>query len=543
MNTTTISHGDQAPVPLKPLTISERIDTLDVLRGFALIGILMMNIEWFNQPITLLGRFNTDMTGLDHSAGWFVKVFIEGKFYKLFSLLFGMGFAVMLLRAQDAGRPFAGMFTRRMAFLFLIGCAHLIFLWSGDILHDYAAGGLILLGLVGLQKYRRFQWLADSRKWLRMALIMMMLPFAGATLFGLGYGLSHDTATQSENWAEQEKVIAGFKAGLEKHKAEQLHTEQQAAADKAKADQAAGATQETSAPESSKQETSALKTPAAKAAGADAEAGADKKEEEEIDESTLTPEQRIERQIEQRLKNRIERDKNVAEEKAAFTQPSYWKATAYRAQESLSHLADTPFFAGVILLPIFMFGFWLVKTGAISNPGAHQPLFRSMAWLGTFFGLILSTAGMTIDTFPAVQYMNPMRTVGGVLFQLGQYVLAAGYLGMFVCAMQGARAQRWLAWLSPLGRMALTNYLTHSLILTSVFYGYAGNWFGHIDRAPQMLIVVAIIAVQAVVCRIWLQHFRYGPMEWLWRSATYLKWQPLRIRRENGNGDTAIASA
>ncbi len=529
METTAISHGEQPLAPLKPLSVRERIDTLDVLRGFALIGILMMNIEWFNQPIALLGRFNTDLAGLDHSAGWFVKVFIEGKFYKLFSLLFGMGFAVMLLRAQDAGRPFAGMFTRRMLFLFLIGCAHLIFLWSGDILHDYAAGGLILLGLVGLQKYRRFQWLADSRKWLRMALIMVMLPFAGATLFGLGYGLSHDTATQTESWAEQEKVIAGFKAGLEQHKAEQ-----QAAAEKARADQAAGLSAEAPADTA----------PAEKAADADKDASA-AKEEEDIDESKLTPEQRIERQIEQRLKNRIERDKHVAEEKAAFTQPSYWKATAYRAQESLSHLADTPFFAGIILLPIFMFGFWLVKTGAISNPAAHQPLFRSMAWLGTFFGLILSTAGMTIDTFPPVQYMNPIRTVGGILFQLGQYVLAAGYLGMFVCVMQGARAQRWLAWLSPLGRMALTNYLTHSLILSSVFYGYAGNWFGHIDRAPQMLIVVAIIAVQAVVCRIWLQHFRYGPMEWLWRSATYLKWQPLRIRREdgNGNGDAIAASA
>ena len=74
------------PADLTPLAAAKRIDLMDILRGFALIGILMMNIEWFNRTITELGRFDFSLSGFDWSAGWFVRLIVEGKFYKLFSL-------------------------------------------------------------------------------------------------------------------------------------------------------------------------------------------------------------------------------------------------------------------------------------------------------------------------------------------------------------------------------------------------------------------------------------------------------------------------
>ena len=136
--------------PLAPITAARRIDAMDILRGFALIGILLMNIEWFNRPIAELPRFDHALTGFDHAASFLVMLLVQGKFYKLFSLLFGMGFAIMLSRAQERGQPFTAVFLRRMLALWLIGVAHLVFFWGGDILHDYAVGGLLLLGWVGL---------------------------------------------------------------------------------------------------------------------------------------------------------------------------------------------------------------------------------------------------------------------------------------------------------------------------------------------------------------------------------------------------------
>jgi uncharacterized protein len=78
--------------------------------------------------------------------------------------------------------------------------------------------------------------------------------------------------------------------------------------------------------------------------------------------------------------------------------------------------------------------------------------------------------------------------------------------------------------------MALTNYIMQSVILLLVFHGYAGGLYGQVSRSGQMLVVVAILVIQIVLSTWWLKRYRFGPLEWLWRLATYLSWQPLRIR-------------
>ena len=137
------------PVPdqdLVPITANQRIEALDVVRGFALLGIFLMNIEWFNRPINSLGEgMPTGLTGLDWWASWFVLYFVQGKFWTIFSLLFGMGFAVMLTRAERAGREFKIVYLRRVLALAVFGAAHFILLWAGDILFSYAVGALMLM--------------------------------------------------------------------------------------------------------------------------------------------------------------------------------------------------------------------------------------------------------------------------------------------------------------------------------------------------------------------------------------------------------------
>lgn len=149
-----------------PIDAPQRIVALDAIRGFALLGIFLMNVEWFTRPLQEMGfGIPPGATGIDYAAAWFVYVFVQGKFWVLFSLLFGMGFAVMKARAGNAA-TFNTTYVRRCAVLLVFGVAHALLLWPGDILHSYAIAALILLAfgemgdrkrlLLGLGLYAAF---------------------------------------------------------------------------------------------------------------------------------------------------------------------------------------------------------------------------------------------------------------------------------------------------------------------------------------------------------------------------------------------------
>jgi uncharacterized membrane protein YeiB len=134
--------------PLSPVTAGERIEALDVVRGFALLGIFLMNVEFFNRPLAGIAEgMPRGLTGIDWFASWFIAYFVQGKFWTIFALLFGMGFAVMLARAERAHRTFMVPYLRRILALAVFGAMHFIFIWAGDILFSYAiaAGGLLVL--------------------------------------------------------------------------------------------------------------------------------------------------------------------------------------------------------------------------------------------------------------------------------------------------------------------------------------------------------------------------------------------------------------
>ena len=151
------------PLPTRPApwvaataaATADRLDLLDVLRGFALPGILLMNIEWFTRPLAELGEgLPPGLAGADALAAWLIYVLVQGKFWVLFSLLFGAGFAVLQARADAVGAPFVAPFVRRAGLLFVLGVAHALLLWVGDILHTYA------LAAIGLLLFRRVEPLA-----------------------------------------------------------------------------------------------------------------------------------------------------------------------------------------------------------------------------------------------------------------------------------------------------------------------------------------------------------------------------------------------
>lgn len=474
-----VSQEDESVIPppqLKPLDKNKRVDALDILRGLALVGILLMNIEWFNRAIISLGGHDTTLTGIDHAVGWLIRCFVEGKFYKLFALIFGMGFAVMLLRAKDAGRPFGAWFVRRMLVLLLIGIAHMIFLWGGDILHDYAIAGLILLAWVTYKKTE------DPKAYLKLALMWLMIPLFLVSFLGSILGMVFNESKYQEIWqneldiytAVEQQLLINTDVILEKNDA--IDSEESSA-----------------------------------------------------EEAILTDEELREITIAETIEQRKTLLVDIAEEDSAFMQNSYWQATEYRFGFMGFMLMFTPIMSLVVLMPIFILGFWLVVTEKITKHQEHHKFFSLLAKVGLAVGIPLNVASVLIIQHPAAGISVILQGVGQMLFYIAQYLLSAGYLGLVVCALNKQKWQQFFAAFSPMGQMALTNYLMHSVILTSIFYGYAGGQYGEISRAPQMLIVIAIIVAQIIFSKWWLNRYRFGPMEWLWRSLTYKQRQPMKL--------------
>jgi uncharacterized protein len=116
------------------------------------------------------------------------------------------------------------------------------------------------------------------------------------------------------------------------------------------------------------------------------------------------------------------------------------------------------------------------------------------------------------------------------LQMLANLLMCLGYVAWVMRALASAPWQRPFAWLAPAGRMALTNYLMQSLVCTWIFYGYGLGHFEQLPRAWQPVFAVVLFGLQVALSRLWLSRFRFGPVEWLWRSLTYAELQPLRLR-------------
>jgi uncharacterized protein len=478
-------------VEFKPVAIRDRIQTLDVVRGFALLGIALMNVEFFNRPIgDLDAGMPAGIAGIDYWAGWFVHVFVRGKFWTMFSLLFGMGFAVMLTRAEQAGRGFFAPYLRRTLALAAFGALHFIFLWTGDILFSYAAGALLLM----LVFYSRPQVLL----WLGVLLLGLAAAFGAAGSFGhalpwqpmLGFGipllLFGVVAYALRRWP-----LSGLRAaGLALYLIPAL------------AMTIGGAVMIRQPPEAERDRTQQLeaKTPEQKKALADA--------------------------LEKRAGQRKEHAQDIADETRLMSTGSYADATAWRAQSFVKHSGQTIAFA-VIVLGLFLLGAWFIRSGVMADPASHLGLFRQMAWIGIplGIGLSLASAGIAL-THVRGQNDGAFQLATGLAF-VGNLPACLGYMGVVVLLFHGRWRNR-LAQLAPVGRMALSNYILQSALGTLFFYGYGlGHW--GMPRAQQVLYVLVVFGLQLLLSRWWLANFRFGPLEWVWRWITYGKRPSMRI--------------
>ena len=408
--------------PLSPIGAGDRIVAMDVLRGFALLGILLMNIEAFVGPLFgALTGLDPTLRDADRTADAAIYVLVQGKFYSLFSLLFGMGFAVMLARARAAGRGFAGVYLRRTAMLLLIGLAHALLLWSGDILTAYALLAPALL-LFRDTPAPRLPWWALALYLLPVGLVLGL-----GALASLAQLVPEAAAPMNQALAEQGRVMA----------------------------------------------------------------------------------------------------EALADQRRAYGDGTYAEAVARRAadlQLFLTHLASV---MGWQIVGLFLLGAWFVRSGAIARPEAFEPFYWKLRWVALPVGLAMVLASCAITPYMDFTRSDLPVTAAMGLFTLGGTLMALGYLAWILRGLRSSLAPR-LMWLAPAGRMALTNYLLQSLVCSWIFSGWGLGYFEQLPRAWQVPFVFAFFVVQVVLSQAWLARFRMGPMEWLWRAATYLRLPPMR---------------
>ncbi len=462
----------------QPVAIRERIQTLDVVRGFALLGIALMNVEFFNRPLAAIGDgLPAESAGMDAWSGLLIHLLVRGKFYVLFSLLFGAGFALMLARAQAAGRPFKGTYLRRTLALALFGLGHGILLWAGDILLSYACAAALLLVVL------------FARGW------AMWLAFA--TLIALGFvaGNPEDAGFTSLILLLDAVVLALLRRGGAPGQALQ-------------------------GPRLLRAGVMLYLLPAllmllAGGAAWMAEARSQNPNAHVDSQAVVSASQADRNQQVAALLAQHARVK--AEETQVMSRARYAEVLAYRAPAFLLDFLNGLFFVG-IAMGLFMIGAWLLQSGALVDPARHQALYRGFVLVALPVGLALCLVSTLTATGPA-SGQGRWLFAQGMLFA-GGLPLALGYLGALVLALQHVGMARWLRWLAPAGRMALTNYIGQSLVCALFFYGHGlGNW--GLPRTQQLLFVLVMFTLQLAASHWWLAHFRYGPLEWLWRWATY----------------------
>jgi uncharacterized membrane protein YeiB len=583
MQPMTVTSLTESPGALAPVAGSERIQALDVVRGFALIGIFLMNIEFFNRPLSELGSgLPANLHGADYAAGWFIYSFVQGKFWTMFSLLFGMGFAVMLTRAERAGRSFLVPYVRRIAALALFGALHHVFLWGGDILFSYAVGASCLLLLLWARWLPLvlgmlaifatgflpgFDWMfqvvgglvfvllgslflrAEGRvpgtplPWLSLAfLVLGAVALVLAVVAGLGpvpaearwpfaIGAFFLSLLGVLSWRFKDPadarprrlgasmylvpfcVILSFGLLQLFGPARPKATEAQvvAAMAEVRAERAAEKAGANAAP--------AAKPGDAKVAGA--KTGAAKAAKAE----PTAVEKAARREAQQRL-GREEQEAESAAERKLLTTGSYADLVRLRAGQFIEH-APGEFGFSTLIIGMFLLGYWFVRSGIMENTGAHLDLFRRIAIIGVPVGVGLGLLGGMLATHPTPGLDRDPYQASIALAMLGNLPACLGYVSLIVLMLHSDSVLARIRVLAPLGRMALTNYLTHSLVSSLYFYHYGLGHYG-MPRAQQVGFVFLVIALQVVFCHWWLSKFRYGPMEWLWRAITYWTLPPMR---------------
>lgn len=533
------SAAPTVPEPeLVPIAANQRIEALDVVRGFALLGIFLMNIEYFNRTLGSLGQgMPGGLTGIDWLASWVIAYFVQGKFWTIFSLLFGMGFAVMMARAERAGREFRTVYLRRVLALAVFGAAHFILLWEGDILFSYAIGALMLM-IVLYGKTRPIligiavaAGLAFIPHWGSVAGIAVGLALAGLLAIHLRRVKQVSIRRHSVPLFSLLLLVIG---SLVIVAAAVLWSLPDGPVEPRLPLSVFGPLLLVAGWLSWKYYEPAEKRSVRLAIGiyaflgiAITTTGLIQRFGPDPDAAVGVKQERVEQRRVEREKQLVEANAKNQEEQRILTSGTYWEAVKWRGVR-FPKKAVNDFGFGVVLVGMFLLGTWFVRSGVMENTGAHLAFFRKLAVYALPIGIGVGLLGslIAISHTPGDRYDGWGIAVG--LSLIGNLPACLGYVGLVVLMVHSKTVFSRIRVLAAPGRMALTNYLAQSLICATFFYAYAMGQWG-MPRAQQVLFVLVVYAAQTAFSHWWLARFQYGPMEWLWRAFTY--WQVPRLSR------------
>lgn len=412
------------------MTTTDRHLSLDAMRGFAVMGILLLNITGFAMPgaayINPAAWGGTDPLNISVWATNFVL--FDGKMRGLFSVLFGASMLLVIQRAQASGQNATSVHLNRMAWLFVIGAAHYIVLWWGDILVPYAICGTLALFFIH----------KDIKQLVRWAIILFSLYFV---ITGLVLGGS---------WWQS---IAGLAPGAD---AETIENTRKMLASFGKP-------------------------------------GSDE----------------------------------IAKDLALYRSgwPTIFADNLSTFPSSLSNalLLFTLDTLGMMLLGMamlksgFILGLWApaiyakvaIRAFAIGLP----PMVALAAW-------VIASGYDTMITFGAFfTFSFPFRVA-----------LTVGWAAALLWVIVRHKEHPLIGRVAAAGRAAFSNYLGTTAVMTFIFYGWGLGLFGRIDRITSMLFVFGTWGIILLWSKPWLQRFRFGPAEWLWRSLARRSLQPMRLR-------------
>lgn len=467
---------------LGPVARQSRINAIDVARGFALLGILSVNIKFFAEPFGQMMQLAPPEGVGNMVVHYFTKIFCEGKFYPLFSMLFGMGLMLQRGRADEAGRSIYKPYLRRLAALFLFGLTHALLLWFGDVLFFYSLAGTMLL-LVS---------------WCRPRTLLII---AGAVL---AVSLLVSSLFVAVQMNEMEKIEANRSKAAETTSAPS--TTGQAAKPEAIAPPASNTNADPNHEEEVRATLRRLFNP---------EVAALLIRLREVNQQPTPPAEPVS------PGSAIWKDA----EQAAFAHGGFLSALVMRGLAWLLSLifSIAGFFWQICVL--FCLGGALLKLRFFDPDRTH---WRKRAIvLGVVLGLPLSAVGVF-----GLNMLPDHKVIAGVAMNFGVNVggplMALAYISIWATLVERGVLSGLTRVLANTGRMALTNYLGQTLICTTIFYWYGLGLFGSFNDVQRFGVVLAVYAVELAWSSWWLARFRFGPMEWLWRTITYWKLQPMR---------------
>jgi uncharacterized protein len=425
---------------LAPVRSEERISALDTVRGFALLGILLMNICSFGLPDAAYANPAPagGATGWNLIAWGIMGLLADGKMRAIFSLTFGAGVYLLIdrLSRKGAAADAADIHYRRMLWLMLFGMMHAYLIWDGDVLFYYAVLGLALYPL---------------RKLSPRALLIA----AGFLLIAMSGGGVLEHRLLMDEQRDYVQIQADEKAGL-----------------KLTADQ---------------EET--------------------KKDWEEI----------VARRAPSAEDLKSETDAHLG---------GYFKLLVFRAKE-VYRLHSSPIYwpdPWFDMLMMMLIGIAMIKSGVLT--GAYPKKFY--VWMA----LLSFAIGMPADSWAIWFITKHHFSIDSFSLALSEYEFgrftAFGYIALILLAIKSGILRGVTRNLAYVGQMAFTNYILTSLLCTTLFEGYGFGLFGKLQRYQLYGIVFFVWLLILIISPFWLRRFRFGPLEWVWRSLTYWEKQPFR---------------